>query len=69
LTAHRPSARTAPFTVRLDPTDSTPQVLSEVKTESEIAALDNIARIAPQLLAQVVKSTGVEIPRDAHIVA
>lgn len=43
------------------------QVLKDLRNQSEIKALDDIVRIAPQLLAQIVKMTGVDIPANSHV--
>jgi hypothetical protein len=45
------------------------QVLRKLRSESEIKVLDDIIRIAPQLLSQIISMTGVDIPEDSHIFA
>lgn len=45
------------------------QVLSKLKNKSEIRVLDDVIRIAPRLLSQIIKMTHVDIPANSHIFA
>jgi hypothetical protein len=45
------------------------QVLSKLKSESEIRLLDDLIRIAPQLLSQIISMTGVDIPKNSQMSA
>ena len=44
-------------------------MLTKLKNESEIKILDDVIRAAPQLLSQIIKMTGVDIPPNSHIAA
>lgn len=48
---------------------STLQVLKRLKAKSEIRVLDDIVRLAPQLLAQIMKMTYVDIPSNSAVTA
>ena len=45
------------------------QVLSKLKSKSEIRVLDDVIRIAPRLLSQIIKMVHVDIPPNSHIFA
>ena len=45
------------------------QVLRQLKSKSEIRVLDDVIRIAPRLLSQIIKMVHVDIPPNSHISA
>jgi hypothetical protein len=45
------------------------KVLKKMKAQSEIRGVDDIIRIAPQLLSQIIHMTKVDIPKNSHITA
>ena len=45
------------------------QVLKALKNKSEIRVLDDVVKIAPQLLSQIISMTRVDIPENSHITA
>ena len=45
------------------------QVLKKMRAESEIRVLDDIIRLAPQLLSEIMRMTGVDIPERSHVCA
>lgn len=45
------------------------QVLKQLKNKSEIRVLDDVVKIAPQLLSQIMSMTKVDIPENSHVSA
>lgn len=49
--------------------DPPTQVLRELKSQSQIRVLDDLIRLAPKLLSQIMHMTGVDIPKNSHVAA